>query len=190
MFDLSSLVPPGLAENAVREYGPGIIKMGMRMAAAHFKLEPGERMVFVLAEHVINGEATVIALPMACNERLELDGARKFAYRNLAEDLKSAPVAAWLKDFKAAEGILKEIAKLQKEIVWQHAKGRGDKVHALAAEVKALQAKLPAAARAMDNLVDLMQPMTTRGAVEKPYSSAPSRAAITTSRPVFICPSA
>lgn len=35
----------------------------------------------------------------------------------------------------------------------------------------------------------MMQPRDTRGAVEKPYSSAPSRAAITTSRPVFICPS-
>ena len=35
----------------------------------------------------------------------------------------------------------------------------------------------------------MMQPMTTRGAVEKPYSSAPSSAATTTSRPVFIWPS-
>src|SRR5438552_382706 len=35
----------------------------------------------------------------------------------------------------------------------------------------------------------MMQPRTTRGAVEKPYSSAPRRAAMTTSRPVFIWPS-
>ena len=35
----------------------------------------------------------------------------------------------------------------------------------------------------------MMQPDTTSGAVAKPYSSAPSRAPITTSRPVFICPS-
>src|SRR5207247_1518560 len=35
----------------------------------------------------------------------------------------------------------------------------------------------------------MMQPMTTSGAVEKPYSSAPSSAATTTSRPVFIWPS-
>src|SRR2546422_7175594 len=35
----------------------------------------------------------------------------------------------------------------------------------------------------------MMQPSTTSGAVEKPYSSAPSSAAITTSRPVFIWPS-
>src|SRR5919109_2215565 len=35
----------------------------------------------------------------------------------------------------------------------------------------------------------MMHPMTTKGAVEKPYSSAPSRAAMTTSRPVFIWPS-
>ena len=33
------------------------------------------------------------------------------------------------------------------------------------------------------------QPETTSGAVAKPNSSAPSKAAITTSRPVFICPS-
>ena len=32
----------------------------------------------------------------------------------------------------------------------------------------------------------MMQPLTTSGAVAKPYSSAPSSAAITTSRPVFI----
>ncbi len=36
----------------------------------------------------------------------------------------------------------------------------------------------------------MMQPTTTSGAVEKPYSSAPSSAAITTSRPVFSWPSA
>ena len=35
----------------------------------------------------------------------------------------------------------------------------------------------------------MMQPITTRGPVEKPYSSAPRSAAMTTSRPVFICPS-
>ena len=35
----------------------------------------------------------------------------------------------------------------------------------------------------------MMQPDTTSGAVAKPNSSAPSRAAITTSRPVFSCPS-
>ncbi len=35
----------------------------------------------------------------------------------------------------------------------------------------------------------MMQPMTTSGAVAKPYSSAPSSAAMTTSRPVFIWPS-
>jgi len=35
----------------------------------------------------------------------------------------------------------------------------------------------------------MMQPSTTSGAVEKPNSSAPSRAAMTTSRPVFIWPS-
>ena len=35
----------------------------------------------------------------------------------------------------------------------------------------------------------MMQPMTTRGAVANPYSSAPSSAAITTSRPVFNWPS-
>ena len=35
----------------------------------------------------------------------------------------------------------------------------------------------------------MMQPMTTSGAVEKPYSSAPRRAAMTTSRPVFSWPS-
>ena len=35
----------------------------------------------------------------------------------------------------------------------------------------------------------MMQPLTTRGAVEKPNSSAPSNAAITTSRPVFNWPS-
>ena len=35
----------------------------------------------------------------------------------------------------------------------------------------------------------MMQPLTTSGAVAKPYSSAPSSAAITTSRPVFIWPS-
>ena len=32
----------------------------------------------------------------------------------------------------------------------------------------------------------ITQPDTTSGAVAKPYSSAPSSAAITTSRPVFI----
>ena len=36
----------------------------------------------------------------------------------------------------------------------------------------------------------MMQPSTTNGAVAKPNSSAPNRAPITTSRPVFICPSA
>ncbi|MNQ66421.1 hypothetical protein D3C85_809130 [compost metagenome] len=36
----------------------------------------------------------------------------------------------------------------------------------------------------------MMQPSTTSGAVAKPISSAPSRAAMTTSRPVFIWPSA
>eukprot|EP00961_Rhodomonas_salina_P181654 2452201-Rhodomonas_salina.2 len=35
----------------------------------------------------------------------------------------------------------------------------------------------------------MMQPSEMRGAVEKPVSSAPSRKAITTSRPVLICPS-
>ena len=35
----------------------------------------------------------------------------------------------------------------------------------------------------------MMQPDTTSGAVAKPNSSAPSRAAITTSRPVLSCPS-
>ena len=35
----------------------------------------------------------------------------------------------------------------------------------------------------------MMQPETTSGAVAKPYSSAPSSAAITTSRPVFSWPS-
>ena len=35
----------------------------------------------------------------------------------------------------------------------------------------------------------MMQPMTTRGPVENPNSSAPIRAPITTSRPVFIWPS-
>ena len=35
----------------------------------------------------------------------------------------------------------------------------------------------------------MMQPSTTSGAVENPYSSAPSSAAMTTSRPVFIWPS-
>ncbi len=35
----------------------------------------------------------------------------------------------------------------------------------------------------------MMQPITTRGAVENPYSSAPSKAATTTSRPVFNWPS-
>ena len=35
----------------------------------------------------------------------------------------------------------------------------------------------------------MMQPMTTSGAVAKPNSSAPSSAAMTTSRPVFIWPS-
>ncbi len=35
----------------------------------------------------------------------------------------------------------------------------------------------------------MMQPITTSGAVEKPNSSAPMRAPITTSRPVFSCPS-
>ena len=37
---------------------------------------------------------------------------------------------------------------------------------------------------------DYYQPDTTSGAVAKPYSSAPNSAAITTSRPVFNCPSA
>ena len=36
----------------------------------------------------------------------------------------------------------------------------------------------------------MMQPAAISGAVEKPTSSAPSSAATTTSRPVFICPSA
>ncbi len=36
----------------------------------------------------------------------------------------------------------------------------------------------------------MMQPLTTSGAVAKPYSSAPSSAAITTSRPVLSWPSA
>ena len=36
----------------------------------------------------------------------------------------------------------------------------------------------------------MMQPMATREMVPNPYSSAPSRAAITMSRPVRICPSA
>ena len=36
----------------------------------------------------------------------------------------------------------------------------------------------------------MMQPETTNGAVAKPNSSAPNSAAITTSRPVFIWPSA
>ncbi len=36
----------------------------------------------------------------------------------------------------------------------------------------------------------MMQPSATRGAVAKPNSSAPRSAPITTSRPVFICPSA
>ncbi len=36
----------------------------------------------------------------------------------------------------------------------------------------------------------MMQPSTTRGAVANPISSAPRRAATTTSRPVFIWPSA
>ena len=35
----------------------------------------------------------------------------------------------------------------------------------------------------------MMQPDAISGAVEKPYSSAPSRAAMTTSRPVFSWPS-
>ena len=35
----------------------------------------------------------------------------------------------------------------------------------------------------------MMQPMAISGAVEKPNSSAPSSAPMTTSRPVFICPS-
>ena len=35
----------------------------------------------------------------------------------------------------------------------------------------------------------MMQPMTTSGAVAKPNSSAPSSAAMTTSRPVFSWPS-
>ena len=35
----------------------------------------------------------------------------------------------------------------------------------------------------------IVQPMAMRGAVEKPNSSAPSKAPITTSRPVRICPS-
>ncbi len=35
----------------------------------------------------------------------------------------------------------------------------------------------------------MMQPVATSGAVEKPISSAPSRPATTTSRPVFIWPS-
>ncbi len=35
----------------------------------------------------------------------------------------------------------------------------------------------------------MMQPDTTSGAVAKPNSSAPSRAPMTTSRPVFSCPS-
>ena len=35
----------------------------------------------------------------------------------------------------------------------------------------------------------MMQPETTSGAVAKPYSSAPSSAAMTTSRPVFSWPS-
>ena len=35
----------------------------------------------------------------------------------------------------------------------------------------------------------MMHPETTSGAVAKPYSSAPNRAATTTSRPVFIWPS-
>ena len=35
----------------------------------------------------------------------------------------------------------------------------------------------------------MMQPVAMRGAVEKPISSAPSSPAITTSRPVLICPS-
>jgi hypothetical protein len=35
----------------------------------------------------------------------------------------------------------------------------------------------------------MMQPSTTSGAVAKPNSSAPSRAPMTTSRPVFIWPS-
>ena len=35
----------------------------------------------------------------------------------------------------------------------------------------------------------MMQPLTISGAVEKPYSSAPSSAAMTTSRPVFSAPS-
>ena len=35
----------------------------------------------------------------------------------------------------------------------------------------------------------MMQPVAIRGAVEKPNSSAPSIAAIATSRPVFSCPS-
>ena len=35
----------------------------------------------------------------------------------------------------------------------------------------------------------MMQPDTTSGAVAKPYSSAPSSAPMTTSRPVFSCPS-
>ena len=36
----------------------------------------------------------------------------------------------------------------------------------------------------------ITQPETTSGAVANPYSSAPKSAAITTSRPVFNCPSA
>ena len=36
----------------------------------------------------------------------------------------------------------------------------------------------------------MMQPLTTSGAVAKPNSSAPRSAAMMTSRPVFICPSA
>ena len=35
----------------------------------------------------------------------------------------------------------------------------------------------------------MIQPEATKGAVEKPNSSAPKRQAMATSRPVFICPS-
>ncbi|WKZ67147.1 MAG: hypothetical protein QY325_04275 [Flavobacteriales bacterium] len=179
MFDWTKLIPAGQVEELARGFGPDLTKMLMRMAAVQYQLQPGERMAFIITEHMENGKPTVVALPMALPPSLSVAEGRKFKYHDLPAFLATAPIAKWIRELKEGMKFDEQITKLREELVKASERGDRDKVMRLVKEVEAMKAKMPSMARMMDELTDRVaasnqQPAAAAAPTAEPPAPAPA----------------
>lgn len=154
MFDWTKLIPAGQAEELARGFGPDLTLMMMRMAAVQYHLQPGERMAFILTEHMVDGKPTVIALPMALPPSLDVAHARKFPFHDVPAFLRNAPIAMWIRELKEAMKFDEQLGKLREQLVTASERGDRDKVMKLVREVEDMKSRMPGMARMMDELTD------------------------------------